>query len=474
MTYNSNVGNYYYKDPGVNAGPHALIGTVTQTGYNYDKNGSMTEGNGKTIEWSSFNKPTKFTKGTDSVEFSYGPEYDRYKKKEIKDTGTVETIYIDKVYEKITEGNKTTHKYFMYAEGHLATIHVKTYDNTTQLPDETRYLHYDPLGSVDSITDNRGNIVERMSYEAFGKRRDGNWQSLSNVVPTFTNRGFTGHEHIDSMGIIHMNGRVYDPELGRFLSADPFVSDPYNTQSFNRYSYCMNNPFKYTDPSGYFWQDNNDGGFDEMCGPSEFGNMERDSFLNDISNDKDKNDKNEKYISEREYDLAIVDKKMWAKDYIMVLVEFVVPGRFCIKSLINIKTPIKELLKKMSFKKIFFSIWDEDPIKRGNKIEKILAKTEYKDWFNVGQLYNGKFPLVDFQKGINLVSLKTVNTTGKTWLKRMRSHIADLGSGRATIDKQRANMILDIRVQPGGFSSAESLIEFGIRNKVNVIIKEYY
>jgi RHS repeat-associated protein len=262
MTYNSNVGNYYYKDPGVNAGPHALTGTVTQTGYNYDKNGSMTAGNGKTIEWTSFNKPNKFIKGTNSVEFSYGPEYDRYKKKEIKDTGTVETIYIDKVYEKITEGNRTTHKYFMYAEGHLATIHVKTFDNTTQLPDETRYLHYDPLGSVDTITDNRGNIIERISYEAFGKRREGNWQSAANALPTFTNRGFTGHEHIDSMGIIHMNGRVYDPELGRFLSADPFVSDPENTQSFNRYSYCFNNPFKYTDPSG-FWEDEEDWGVDD-------------------------------------------------------------------------------------------------------------------------------------------------------------------------------------------------------------------
>jgi hypothetical protein len=54
------------------------------------------------------------------------------------------------------------------------------------------------------------------------------------------------------MGFIHMNGRVYDPQIGRFLSADPHIQDPYNTQSYNRYSYVINNPLKYTDPSGNF------------------------------------------------------------------------------------------------------------------------------------------------------------------------------------------------------------------------------
>lgn len=70
---------------------------------------------------------------------------------------------------------------------------------------------------------------------------------------SFTNRGFTGHEHLDAFGLIDMNGRVYDPVLGRFLSPDKFVQAPFLTQSFNRYSYCLNNPLKYTDPSGDFW-----------------------------------------------------------------------------------------------------------------------------------------------------------------------------------------------------------------------------
>jgi RHS repeat-associated protein len=60
------------------------------------------------------------------------------------------------------------------------------------------------------------------------------------------------HEHLDEMGVIHMNGRVYDPLIGRFMSADPHIQAPDNLQSYNRYAYVMNNPLNLTDPSGYF------------------------------------------------------------------------------------------------------------------------------------------------------------------------------------------------------------------------------
>ena len=63
-------------------------------------------------------------------------------------------------------------------------------------------------------------------------------------------RGYTGHEMRNDFDIINMNGRLYDPVLGRFLSPDNFVQMPDNAQRYNRYSYCLNNPLKYTDPSG--------------------------------------------------------------------------------------------------------------------------------------------------------------------------------------------------------------------------------
>jgi RHS repeat-associated protein len=66
-----------------------------------------------------------------------------------------------------------------------------------------------------------------------------------------TPRGFTDHEMLDGLGLVHMNGRIYDPLLGRFLSADIVIQAPGNLQSYNRYSYVFNNPLTMTDPTGY-------------------------------------------------------------------------------------------------------------------------------------------------------------------------------------------------------------------------------
>jgi RHS repeat-associated protein len=85
-----------------------------------------------------------------------------------------------------------------------------------------------------------------------GRRRNATIWTYSNVPQSFLfDQGYTGHEHLDQFGLINMNGRIYDPQLGRFLSPDPFVTSPENPQNYNRYSYVLNNPLKYTDPSGY-------------------------------------------------------------------------------------------------------------------------------------------------------------------------------------------------------------------------------
>ncbi|OFY55964.1 MAG: hypothetical protein A2W93_05965 [Bacteroidetes bacterium GWF2_43_63] len=78
------------------------------------------------------------------------------------------------------------------------------------------------------------------------RRNPTNWTYTS--VPTPIN---TGHEHLDKFALINMNGRVYDPIIGRFLSPDPYIQAPYFAQNFDRYSYVWNNPLKYVDPSGY-------------------------------------------------------------------------------------------------------------------------------------------------------------------------------------------------------------------------------
>jgi len=93
-----------------------------------------------------------------------------------------------------------------------------------------------------------------------GRRNPTNWTYTSVPTATNTRHGFTGHEHLDKFALINMNGRVYDPVIGRFLSPDPVLQDPANAQNYNKYSYVLNNPLKYTDPSGYiseewsYWQ----------------------------------------------------------------------------------------------------------------------------------------------------------------------------------------------------------------------------
>jgi RHS repeat-associated protein len=91
------------------------------------------------------------------------------------------------------------------------------------------------------------------SFDAWGRRRSANdWNYTLDAAdqPLFAGRGFTGHEHLPEFGLINMNGRLYDPLLGRFLSPDNNVQMPDFSQNFNRYSYALNNPLVYVDPDG--------------------------------------------------------------------------------------------------------------------------------------------------------------------------------------------------------------------------------
>lgn len=115
----------------------------------------------------------------------------------------------------------------------------------------------DHLGSITHIVSGLGDIVQELSYDAWGKLRDP--VTYTNYAPgeepdLFIGRGFTGHEHLKEYGLINMNARLYDPALGRFLSPDPYVQMPDFSQNFNRYTYTLNNPLCYVDKDGkFFW-----------------------------------------------------------------------------------------------------------------------------------------------------------------------------------------------------------------------------
>ncbi|HXU04768.1 MAG TPA: RHS repeat-associated core domain-containing protein, partial [Polyangia bacterium] len=122
------------------------------------------------------------------------------------------------------------------------------------------FYHFDHLGSVTAVSDENGHVVTTggaptvASYDPWGARRspDGRPADPAAFQPLPGHREFTSHETIPSVGLVNMNGRVYDPALGRFLSPDPNVQFVADLQSYNRYSYVLNNPLRTTDPTGYY------------------------------------------------------------------------------------------------------------------------------------------------------------------------------------------------------------------------------
>jgi RHS repeat-associated protein len=185
----------------------------------------------------------------------YGPDDQRIKTELYYGSTKIKTkLFGESGYEIISDniGNKTQLHYLTSPSG-IYAVFVKSND-----ADAIYFLHTDHLGSLYAITDKDGKIITQdgkeaiYSFDAWGRRRNPeNW--IYEGLPTafLIDRGFTFHEHLDEFGLINMNGRVYDPVIGRFLSPDNYVQGGL-TQSFNRYSYCQNNPLNSIDPSGNF------------------------------------------------------------------------------------------------------------------------------------------------------------------------------------------------------------------------------
>lgn len=245
LTSHTDIGALRY-DRINGAGVHAVTssgtsGTPTYKTYHYDKYGNMTQRGGESITYDVFNKPLTISGSSGTSTFTYGPDHERYKQ-----VSGGKTTYIigGGMYEEIVSGSTVTKK--SYVDGFL--VYAQTGSTT-----EVTYLHSDHLGSIEAMTDANGNLSSRMSFDVWGNRQKSDWRSgVPTELGTYkTSMGYTGHEQLDTHNLIHMGGRVYDPTIGRFLSADLFVHSAHDTQSFNRYSYVRNNPLSATDPTGY-------------------------------------------------------------------------------------------------------------------------------------------------------------------------------------------------------------------------------
>ncbi|MEO8001941.1 MAG: RHS repeat-associated core domain-containing protein, partial [Arenimonas sp.] len=228
-----------------------LIGGSTRS-YGYDASGNMTADNGGFAAiYDHANLATKLQRGAVINNFIYGANNAK-----ARQTGTDGSKVYVGGYEDWITANQTKVSLGNYAQVTNGT--------------GGRVLNYfltDRLGSVDAVTDGNGNLIETRGYDAFGAPRTGTWADASQLASTaITPKGFTSHEHLNSIKLIHMNGRMYDYQLGRFLGVDPFIQAPTNSQSLNPYSYIMNNPLSGTDPTGYAAKKENCTAGSDDCG----------------------------------------------------------------------------------------------------------------------------------------------------------------------------------------------------------------
>lgn len=209
-----------------------------------DANGNLVSGAGRTWSWTAANRPRDITQASQTTSFTYGPERQRIKQTVTQGASTIKTIHYAGAMQKDIAGGSTVVRTYLPLD--LGVI-VEAGGTSA-----VRYFHRDRLGSVIALTDEAGAVRERHAYDAWGKRRNADGSDAAgNLSSAIDDTGYTGHEMLDALGLVHMNGRLYDPLTGRMQSADPLVPDPADPQSFNRYAYVLNNPLAYTDPSGF-------------------------------------------------------------------------------------------------------------------------------------------------------------------------------------------------------------------------------
>ena len=256
----------------------AVLGGRATT-FAYDADGHVTRHDAATgedafIEWNGRGLPSRITVGATAAdaapkardEFRYGPAGERYHRRitwreELAD-GTTRTrtaeAYRVGAYERVVGDAHAAHA--RVEKTHVGpALEVRT--SATSSAPVFEYVHADHLGSAAAVTDASGAELLTLAHDPYGTRRRADWTAqlpAAEVAALAAGQdagrarsGFTGHEPLDRTGFVHMNGRLYDPRVGRFLSPDPIVSEPWSGQGWNPYSYVGNSPLSRTDPTGY-------------------------------------------------------------------------------------------------------------------------------------------------------------------------------------------------------------------------------
>ena len=249
---------YEYAGAGCPGRPHFVTkvfkgGTGSSGGsdtFTCDANGNVNGGETLTAATYDFqNQALRLQRyAVGSSDFRYGADSQRYREVSVDGIQTTITSFGARGYEKSISGGSTILRH------EIGPVTIRQTDGGSFVP--VGQLR-DRLGSTLAQTSATGSATNKRGFDSFGAVTNGDFSPRQPAVlglsPT-TLRGFTGHEHVDSTRVIHMNGRIYDPKLGRFFSVDPVIQFPANSQSLNPYSYILNNPLSGRDPSGYLSQ----------------------------------------------------------------------------------------------------------------------------------------------------------------------------------------------------------------------------
>ena len=188
------------------------------------------------IEYNAFDKVSSIVEGGNSIQFEYGYNHQRVQTTENTDGAIRTKTYVNACEFVSTPEGEVVWTFLSGPTGVFAV--VETIEGSTTL----HYVHKDHLGSWTVVSDSEGNIEQCTRFDA--------WGSCDDPDHLMFDRGFTGHEHIKTMNLINMNGRLYDPVTSSMLSPDNNIQMPDFTQNLNRYAYCLNNPLAYSDPDG--------------------------------------------------------------------------------------------------------------------------------------------------------------------------------------------------------------------------------
>ena len=241
------AGTYQYEG----SKPHAVTSVTPSSGFPDAISSAQCE-----TEYNCLGQPSRIAEGNVEILLEYGADGQRTKAVYKNNGNIVRThYYISAYYEKeIDSRGVVTHYHYIYGANGLAAVCMRRGGT-----DKLFYVHPDRLGSYTHITDENKQVLRALHFDPWGNvKTDTNWTVFAENAPSSLylsyrfDRGFTGHEHYADLKIINMNGRLYDPVIARFFSPDNFVQVPDFTQSYNRYSYCLNNPLQYVDPSGEF------------------------------------------------------------------------------------------------------------------------------------------------------------------------------------------------------------------------------